>query len=259
MAHSIKTISVVLVLAVGLSTPALAQQGQRPDSHPQQSNHQYYPTSPGQTHAQARYPVQAQNSQGQGTQFGQNGYQGYGYQGQQGGQYGQSGQYRTYPTQGQGYQGQQGQGSSDWRQDRQQDRQSRRYGSQPDQSYAGNGKGKGKGKNKGKNKDKGRWGSQYGGGYGGQGYTPQGGHRGYSTPCPPGLMDKGCMPPGQAKKYQVGQRLPTTMSRMLDYAKYGLHQPAPGYYYSRDNRDVVMVDQATHHVVGLVRVLEHIL
>ena len=32
----------------------------------------------------------------------------------------------------------------------------------------------------------------------------------YGTPCPPGLANKGCMPPGLAKKmYGTGQRLPS--------------------------------------------------
>lgn len=237
MAHSIKKFSLGLVLAIGLSTPAFAQQGQRPDNHPQNSQHQYYPTSPGQTTAQQNYP-----SQGQGTQFGENGYQGYGYgyegqrgQNSRGGQYGQSGQYRTYPTQGQGQQGQgyQGQGHQG-------------------QGYNGQGH---QGRGKDKNKDKGRWSQPYGGGN----YSPSGqGQRGYDTPCPPGLMDKGCMPPGQAKKYQIGQRLPSTMTRMMDYGRYGLYPPASGYYYSRDNHDVVMVEEATHNVIGLVRVLEQV-
>ena len=36
--------------------------------------------------------------------------------------------------------------------------------------------------------------------------------------CPPGLRDKGCMPPGQAKKlFGVGQRVPLGYNGLLGY------------------------------------------
>ena len=76
--------------------------------------------------------------------------------------------------------------------------------------------------------------------------------------CPPGLAKKGCVPPGQAKKYQLGQQLPHDMYRWYDYAGFGLPKPADGYYYSRDNQDVVLVESATRNVVELVTILDHI-
>jgi hypothetical protein len=63
--------------------------------------------------------------------------------------------------------------------------------------------------------------------------------------CPPGLAKKnnGCLPPGQAKKLAVGQRLPG------DIAYYPVAQPVlvtlpplqPGYQYVRVNNDVVLL------------------
>jgi len=93
-----------------------------------------------------------------------------------------------------------------------------------------------------------------GGTYQGQ---PQYGYQGQAN-CPPGLAKKGCIPPGQAKKYQIGQPLPNDMYRWFEYSKYGLQRPEDGYYYSRHNRDVVLVHAATRNVVELVTILEEI-
>ena len=63
--------------------------------------------------------------------------------------------------------------------------------------------------------------------------------------CPPGLAKKnnGCMPPGQAKKWQVGQPLPR------DVVYYDVPQtlvtrigpPPPGYRYVRVGGDILLV------------------
>ena len=75
--------------------------------------------------------------------------------------------------------------------------------------------------------------------------------------CPPGLRDKGCMPPGQAKKlFDVGQRIPSGYS----YTPWGT---LPGdlrdrydldddyRYIYRDNR-VYVVDPATSLVTRII-------
>lgn len=187
-----------------------------------------------------------QHSQGQGNAQSQyntpqyptnpdrnNAYQNYPSQGQ-GTPYGQSSQ-NGQNSQGQnGYQSRQNNQGQQYRQNGQSNQyQSGQYGQS--NQYRQNGQ-KGKGhKGKGKN-----------------------GHRGYSSNCPPGLMDKGCMPPGQAKKYQLGSALPNDMYRWFDYARHGLPRPRDGYYYSRDNRDVVLVSAATRNVVELVTILEEL-
>ena len=74
--------------------------------------------------------------------------------------------------------------------------------------------------------------------------------------CPPGLAKKhnGCMPPGQAKKWQVGQRLPS------DVIYYEVPRPlvvqigAPpsGYRYVRVATDILMIAIATGMIVDAI-------
>lgn len=75
--------------------------------------------------------------------------------------------------------------------------------------------------------------------------------------CPPGLAKKnnGCMPPGQAKKYQVGQRLP---SNVVYYAvpqqvAYQLGAPPSGYRYVRVASDILLLAVGTSMVVDAIQ------
>ncbi|MEO6321505.1 MAG: RcnB family protein [Polaromonas sp.] len=75
--------------------------------------------------------------------------------------------------------------------------------------------------------------------------------------CPPGLAKKnnGCMPPGQAKKYTVGQRLP---SNVVYYAVpqnvvYQLGAPPSGYRYVRVASDILLLAIGTSMVVDAIR------
>ena len=78
-------------------------------------------------------------------------------------------------------------------------------------------------------------------------------HYGGTRGCPPGLAKKnnGCMPPGQAKKYNVGQPLPTTV------VYYPVPQPvlvqlppAPvGHKYVRVAADILLIAVGTSMVV----------
>ena len=126
-------------------------------------------------------------------------------------------------------------------------------------SWAGGGdrseKGNGKGKGKGNSGERG----------GGVVFTDQ--HRivirdYYATEfrgghCPPGLAKKnnGCMPPGQAKKWRVGQPLP----REVVYydlppalvVKIGV--PPAGYKYVRVAADVLMIAVGTGMVVSAIQ------
>ena len=75
--------------------------------------------------------------------------------------------------------------------------------------------------------------------------------------CPPGLAKKnnGCMPPGQAKKWQTGRPLPR------DVVYYSVPQPLvvqiglppPGYRYVRVASDILMIAIGTGMVVDAIQ------
>lgn len=77
--------------------------------------------------------------------------------------------------------------------------------------------------------------------------------------CPPGLAKKnnGCLPPGQARNWVVGQPVPRNVTiysvappvvRMLP--------PAPvGYKYARIGGDIVLVQQQNNVIVDIIQVL----
>jgi hypothetical protein len=75
--------------------------------------------------------------------------------------------------------------------------------------------------------------------------------------CPPGLAKKhnGCMPPGQARKWQIGQPL----ARDVVYyevprplvAQFG--QPPAGYRYVRVASDILLLSVGTGMVVDAIR------
>ena len=75
--------------------------------------------------------------------------------------------------------------------------------------------------------------------------------------CPPGLAKKhnGCMPPGQAKKWQMGRPLPADVV-IYDLppplvVKIGV--PPAGYKYVRAGADILMIAVGTKVVVDAVR------
>lgn len=67
--------------------------------------------------------------------------------------------------------------------------------------------------------------------------------------CPPGLAKKAvpCVPPGQAKKWQVGTRIPGTLPwyELRDYDRYDLPAPPDGSRYVLIDNDLVRVAIAT--------------
>lgn len=81
----------------------------------------------------------------------------------------------------------------------------------------------------------------------------------YQRKCPPGLAKKnnGCLPPGQAKKYQIGGVLPEG----LQYSKLprglrDLLSPAPsGYQYVQVDKDVLLISEAGKKVIDAVTLL----
>lgn len=91
-------------------------------------------------------------------------------------------------------------------------------------------------------------GSQYGYGLGG---------------CPPGLRDKGCMPPGLARQqFQLGQRIPPGYQGLLGYnslpydlrSHYGA-QLDPYSRYAYDNNYLYRVDPTTMVVQQVLNAL----
>jgi hypothetical protein len=76
--------------------------------------------------------------------------------------------------------------------------------------------------------------------------------------CPPGLAKKnnGCMPPGQAKKWAVGQPLPVGVAYYaLPPALLGRLTPAPaGYLYVQVGSDVLLMGSATRLIVSAVAI-----
>ena len=75
--------------------------------------------------------------------------------------------------------------------------------------------------------------------------------------CPPGLAKKnnGCMPPGQARKWSVGQQLPR------DVVYYSVPQsvviqlgaPPPSYKYVRVAADILLIAIGTNMVVDAIQ------
>ena len=67
--------------------------------------------------------------------------------------------------------------------------------------------------------------------------------------CPPGLAKKAvpCVPPGQAMKWQMGERLPisTPWYEVRDWKRLGLRAPLDGSRYVRVDNEILRVAIAT--------------
>lgn len=72
--------------------------------------------------------------------------------------------------------------------------------------------------------------------------------------CPPGLAKKhnGCMPPGQAKKWAVGQRLPRDVVYYDLPTSMTVHltPPPSGYKYVRVAKDILLIGAGTGMVAA---------
>ena len=75
--------------------------------------------------------------------------------------------------------------------------------------------------------------------------------------CPPGLAKKnnGCMPPGQAKKWQVGQPLPPTVTYypVPEPLIVRLGPPPAGHKYVRVAADILLITVGTAIVVDAIQ------
>ena len=75
--------------------------------------------------------------------------------------------------------------------------------------------------------------------------------------CPPGLSKKnnGCLPPGQAKKWHVGQRLPGSVVyyELPPAVIVRLPPPSPGHRYVRVASDILLIAVGTSMVVDAIQ------
>ena len=79
----------------------------------------------------------------------------------------------------------------------------------------------------------------------------------YSRHCPPGLAKKnnGCLPPGQAKKYGIGNRLDVGYKH-LPRDLLNLLGPAPqGTFYGMVDKDILLISEAGKKVLDAVTLL----
>lgn len=84
------------------------------------------------------------------------------------------------------------------------------------------------------------------------------GEQRFGASCPPGLAkkNKGCLPPGQAKKFAVGSRLPSSLSRYNLPAEY-----QDRYFDNRDHsyryqdENIYRVDRGTGLIDQVISVL----
>lgn len=77
-----------------------------------------------------------------------------------------------------------------------------------------------------------------------------------SGSCPPGLAKKnnGCLPPGQAKKWQVGRSLPTDVvyHSIPNSVMVQLGVPPAGHKYVRVAADILLIAVGTNMVIDAI-------
>ncbi len=72
--------------------------------------------------------------------------------------------------------------------------------------------------------------------------------------CPPGLAKKGCIPPGQRKKWTKGRALPHDVyfRPLSNWNDYDLEPPPYGHVYGSVDGDILLIRAATRLVVDAV-------
>lgn len=83
------------------------------------------------------------------------------------------------------------------------------------------------------------------------------GQQSASGRCPPGLAKKhnGCMPPGQAKKWALGQPLPrdVVLYPVPREVVIRIGTPPPGYRYVRVANDILLIATGSKMVIDAIR------
>jgi hypothetical protein len=81
----------------------------------------------------------------------------------------------------------------------------------------------------------------------------------YRHSCPPGLAKKhnGCRPPGQAKKYHIGDTLPdyVVLLPVPRDVLVHLHPVEPGYRYVQVDKDIYLIGEASKKIIDAVTLL----
>lgn len=79
----------------------------------------------------------------------------------------------------------------------------------------------------------------------------------YRPHCPPGLAKKhnGCLPPGQAKRYEIGGHLPHGHRPIPDTLLVRMGPPPHGTFYAMVDQDVLLVTEATKKILDAVTLL----
>ena len=81
----------------------------------------------------------------------------------------------------------------------------------------------------------------------------------YRPHCPPGLAKKnnGCLPPGQASRYKIGQKLPSDIPYVVVPYAISRHWKLPqsGYQYVGVDNDVLLMSKSDRTIVDAVRLL----
>ncbi len=75
--------------------------------------------------------------------------------------------------------------------------------------------------------------------------------------CPPGLAKKqnGCLPPGIAKKYEIGNVLHDGVWVPLPEELRLRLRPPPGHHYVQIDRDIVLIAEASKKIIDAVTLL----
>lgn len=80
-----------------------------------------------------------------------------------------------------------------------------------------------------------------------------------AKPCPPGLAkrDNGCLPPGIAKRFKVGERLPHGIPYELitDLQYYGLTPPNGNWLYYMVDDEILRIADDTFTVLEAFQIL----
>lgn len=75
--------------------------------------------------------------------------------------------------------------------------------------------------------------------------------------CPPGLAKKGCVPPGQRKKWDRGEFIPHDVTyHRVYYDDYHLPAPRTGQFYARIGGDIYLLAEATKRVIEAINLVD---
>jgi len=75
--------------------------------------------------------------------------------------------------------------------------------------------------------------------------------------CPPGLANKGCIPPGQRKKWVRGEYIPhDVVYHRVYHDEYHLPAPREGHFYARIGGDIYLLAEATQRVIEAINLVD---